>query len=317
MNNSIKSPEKEWFLKEVWELQQEMVFFFERAHKLHLNILEGDSRKLLFSFVDDITTPWELVLFFQLLRTNLGWIRKIPDEISLSLYADIFQEINKKRNIFRYSSQWKVGYISVLFHHLRDVGNVPQFFIEDMQSQVYRLKPWNPASIAEVLRFAENYRNTHHGKKLIRTVWGKIFSLDFQSLAFRSIQKLIINLEHADVEIPIDLLDRWNTLQNEEGEKNFVATQDEERIVRLILENVDSFEGFALEQNVFICGYEVDIVMYDTQGNIFAIIESDGNWHFSNPKVNNKDKRRDALFLRKWITDTIIRCMNFHVQATS
>lgn len=117
-------------------------------------------------------------------------------------------------------------------------------------------------------------------------------------------------MEHLDVEIPEVLENRWRTLQNEEGDKNFISTPDEERIIQSILANVDDFEGFSLEKNVFLCGYEVDVIIYDTQGAIFAIIESDGRAHERVAKTRNKDQRRDALFLRRGITDTIIHCKN-------
>lgn len=129
-------------------------------------------------------------------------------------------------------------------------------------------------------------------------------------MSFRSTQKLVIELEHTDVNIPIELLNRWNILQNEEAEKHFTPTQDEENIVASILGSADIFDGFTIGRNEYICGYEVDIVLHDTEGRIFAIIESDGSGHMMNSNTRNKDNRRDALFLRRGVTDTIIRCQN-------
>lgn len=70
------------------------------------------------------------------------------------------------------------------------------------------------------------------------------------------------------------------------------------------------FDGFTIGRNEYILGYEVDVVLYDTEGRIFAIIESDGIGHQVSKKHMNKDNRRDALFLRRGITDIIIRCQN-------
>lgn len=234
----------------------------------------------------------------------------MPTTQAIYLFDDIFREIfDKKRGIFS-CYRWDSKFIATLFHNLRNFSNIPVDFFEEITPIIEWIAYWSGNYISEMLRTIEPYRDTKHGRALIHTIGEKLLSLNFEKQWFRVIQGLIINLEHLDIEIPDELLYRWNLLQSTEWEKNYISTKDEDDIINLILGDANVFDGFSLEKNVFICWYEVDIVVYDTHGDIFAIIESDGSAHQKSSKVRNKDNKRDALFLRRGITDTIIRCIN-------
>lgn len=292
------------------DFNQELHLFFDRIQKTHSNITWVDFWKIILSFIDDIKKPLDMVYFFQFIRQGIGGVQRNMSNDRIELLDAIFEKIiTKKRNIFQ-ASNWDSKYIWSIFHNLRNYPNIPIEFFEDIGNIAEWIEHWSWNHISETLRTLEWYRDTEYGEKFIRIIGNKIFWLDIEKLSFRTVQSLIINLEHLDVEIPEVLENRWRTLQNEEGDKNFISTPDEERIIQSILANVDDFEGFSLEKNVFLCGYEVDVILYDTQGAIFAIIESDGRAHESVAKTRNKDQRRDALFLRRGITDTIIHCKN-------
>lgn len=294
--------------------QKEIISFFHRIHRIWWNILIGDSRKMILSFVEDIASPMELCIFFQFLRKSLGWVRIVPNGDILLLYHDIFQKLVSKRWIFQKTNGWKVTHFSVLFHQLRDISCLPECILEDFQKLAYTLKePFDAVSVIEMLRFLENYWHSDSWKELIRIIWWKIFWLNLDQLWFMTIKSLVVAFEHVHIEIPEDLLYRWNTLQNEEWEKYFTATPHEEWIVQSLIES-SMLDGYTIKRNKFICWYEVDIILYDTKWDIFAIIESDGKRHFGH-KTKIKDQRRDNLFLQRWITDTIIRCSGYNMKS--
>lgn len=292
------------------DFNQELHLFFERIQKTHSHITWVDFRRIILSFIDDIKTPLDMVYFFQFIRQGIGGVQGSMNNEKVELLDAIFERIiTKKRELFQ-SNNWNSKYIWSLFHNLRNYPNIPIEFFEDIGIIVEGIDHWSWNHISETLRTLELYRNTEYGEKFIKIIGRKIFLLNIDTLSFKTIQPLIINLEHLDVEIPEVLENRWNALQNEVGDKNYISTTNEERIVKSILANVDDFEWFSIEQNVFLCGYEIDIIIYDTQGAIFAIIESDGRAHERVAKTRNKDIRRDVLFLRRGITDTIIHCKN-------
>lgn len=307
MNINTSSIEK--YVDQI-SFKQELYLFFSRFEKTHTQVAWAHFQNLILSFIDDLTTPIDLVYFFQFIRKNIGWTKKNPTTEGIVLFDEIFKKIiAKKRKIFQ-SYTWSSKYIWSLFHNLRNFQNIPIEFFEDMTTLIEWINHWSWTHISEILRTIEPYRNTNHGRLLLYVIGDKILSMNMELQSFSVVQSLIINLEHLDVEIPDTLLNRWNHLQNEEGEKNSTPTQYEDGIFNTILKDTDTFDGFSLERNIFICGYEVDIVVYDTQGDIFAIIESDWTAHQKASKTRNKDKKRDALFFRRGITDTIIRCTN-------
>lgn len=292
---------------------KELHLFFDRVNKSHTDISWSNFRGIIISFIDDINSLEDLTYFIQFIRKNLGWIHKIPTTQTIDLFDEIFARlITKKRNIFK-QYKWRSKYIGSIFHNLRHFQKIPIEFFEDISVLIEWTEYWSASYISEILRTIEPYRDTEYGRKFIHVIGDKLLSLEFEKLSFRIAQSLIINLEHLDIEIPHELLNRWNDLQNTEWDNNFKSTKDESRIYEEILRDY-SFEGFSIERNAYICGYEVDIVIYDTQDNIFAIVESDG-WVHSNSNTQEKDTRRDILFQRRGITDLIIRCKKQSNQA--
>jgi hypothetical protein len=116
----------------------------------------------------------------------------------------------------------------VIFHNLRDIPNIPESFWTFFTKIIHENSlSWDGNAIAEILRVSEMYRETAYGEKLIQAIGMKIFDLDLEKLKFRTVQALVINLEHADVNIPAELNDQWIILQNTDGEKNYKTTYNE------------------------------------------------------------------------------------------
>lgn len=102
----------------------------------------------------------------------------------------------------------------------------------------------------------------------------------------------------------------WARLKHNEGAEWTQRTSHERYIASNIRREMD-FQGYTIRTGEFLYGYEVDVVLRDTSGNVFALIESDGKYHSEREK-KQKDARRDALLLKKYPEACIIRCRSYN-----
>lgn len=290
--------------------EDEIKTLFLKIKELNIPILAwgGDYLHVFFlSYIEKMQTPSDFTFFLTELR-NAIWTEKgetLPER-ELLYHSVLCEFLTVKRDILVSSKRWNTSTITFLFYFFREVPNLPVSFLNIVSQLICEKKDWKPIQIATILRTMESYRETTIWKTIIQNAYDILLQFHLDDYEFNEIQSLIIALEHLDIEIPIELLNHWNTRQNEEAHEYYTQTGHENEIFDRIKHDY-SFEWYSLEQNVYICGYEVDVVMYDIQGKIYAIIESDG-WSHSDDKIQKKDQRRDALFLRRGISDLIIRC---------
>lgn len=150
------------------------------------------------------------------------------------------------------------------------------------------------------------YRYTANWIFLIEKIASKILEVNLQDKWFLCIQKIIQVFELLDIEIPDELASRWQELLAQEWENHHINTLQEQEVFDAIV-NETWLYGLSISKNEYVLGFEVDIVIWDSNDKIFAIIESDGVQHKSDPKKKRADHLRDQLFYRRLITDVIIR----------
>jgi len=163
----------------------------------------------------------------------------------------------------------------------------------------------NLVDIANVLMLFSDYRSVPFLHSWFQDIAEKIFNFDIDKLNFVNLQKIISTFELLDIDVPAEIQNAFNRVLNDDSVMKYSIWPGEQLIVDDIIHN-SWLDNFSVWRNEFIFWFEIDIIIYDTNWNIFAIIESDWFQHWGSWKTK-ADSARDQLIYRRWITDLIIR----------
>lgn len=214
---------------------------------------------------------------------------------------ELFQNIIK---IIPTIKNWKSRWIWNALYGLQNCHNVSPELLKSFAKIIPTITDWEPQWIWNAF-FWISHLEWSEVDELIDELFQKIYEIDMETVGFIWIQSLVIWLNHIQAEIPNFISKKWDSLVEEEWRGHSTITYDENVLSRYLREKWD-MDNFEIHQWVYVNGYEVDHIILDTEGNIFAIIESDGSIHNSISKIN-KDNKRDQFFLNAWVTDLIIR----------